>query len=432
MADIVGADAPVSPRVAIPKFRYVVVGLMFVGSVLLWADRLNVSVAAPLIVKDYGWSPTVLGAVFSAFTFGYLLTQIPGGRLGDAMPRLVLGVSGILWSFFTIITPFGRTPAIMISIRAALGICEGPFLPTTVAILARWMPRLERASINGVVTSASNWAPVVFLPFAAFLVHNYGWQSAFYVFGVLGLLWAVTWFLIARDRPEDHPSVGKPELEKILDGRGLSAERLPMGPVLRRSATWGTIIGWVGIPYSNYMMLSWLPTLFATRFHVAILKAGFLSALPFLCSIVGQIIGGLLLDKMTKAGVKRENGYRILIGVGMFGAAICFYLVTVNFQVDWVLTFISLGMGIVGLCSPQFWTLPMDISPARASAIAGAMNAAGIAGAVVSPFLTGWIVETTGQWFIAFYLAAGVLVVAATCAVVLLRGPLAVADDALS
>ena len=280
------------------------------------------------------------------------------------------------------------------------------------------------------MTSASNWAPVVFLPFAAFLVHNYGWPSAFYVFGALGLIWAVTWFLVARDRPEDHPAVGKLELEKILDGRGLSAQRLPMGPVLKRAATWGTIIGWIGIPYSNYMMLSWLPTLFATRFHVAILKAGFLSALPFLCSIVGQLIGGFLLDAMTKAGVKRENGYRILIGVGMFGAAICFYLVTVNFQVDWVLTFISLGMGIVGLCSPQFWTLPMDISPARASAIAGSMNAAGIAGAVVSPFLTGWIVETTGQWFVAFYVAAGILVVAATCAIVLLRGPLAVADDA--
>ena len=158
MAAIGDADAQ---RVAVPKFRYIVVGLMFVGSVLLWADRLNVSVAAPLIVKDYGWSPTVLGAVFSAFTFGYLITQFPGGRLGDSMPRRILGVTGILWSFFTIVTPFGRTPQLMIAIRAALGVCEGPFLPTTVAVLARWVPRLERASVNGFVTSASNWAPVV-------------------------------------------------------------------------------------------------------------------------------------------------------------------------------------------------------------------------------------------------------------------------------
>jgi MFS family permease len=151
-----------------------------------------------------------------------------------------------------------------------------------------------------------------------------------------------------------------------------------------------------------------------------------------LCSIIGQIVGGILLDRMTKAGVRRENGYRLLIGIGMFGCAICFYLVTVNFQVDWVLTFISLGMGIVGLCSPQFWTLPMDISPPRASAIAGAMNTAGIAGAVVSPFLTGWIVEKTGEWYVAFYLAAAILVVAAACAIVLLRGPLAVPDETRS
>ena len=60
----------------------------------------------------------------------------------------------------------------------------------------------------------------------------------------------------------------------------------------------------------------------------------------------------------------------------------------------------------------------MDISPARASV-----------GAVISPFLSGLIVEKTGAWFEAFYLAAGVLVVAAICAIVLLRGPLAASDS---
>jgi MFS family permease len=431
MADIIDAAAQPrsSARAGFPRFRFVVVGLMFVGSVILWADRLNVSVAAPEIVKAYGWTPSVLGAIFSSFTFGYLITQIPGGRLGDAMPRRILGWTGVLWSLFTAITPFGRTPLLMGSIRFALGLSEGPFLPTTVAVLARWVPRTERASVNGVVTSASNWAPVLFLPFAAYLVHTYGWPSTFYVFAAIGLAWAVVWLVVARDRPEDHPSVGSAELARILEGRGIGAKRLPLGPVLKRAATWGTILGWIGVPFSNYMMLSWLPTLFATRFHVALLKAGFLSALPFLCSIVGQIVGGVLLDRMTVAGVKRENAYRILIGVGMFGCAICFYLTTQHFEVGPVTVLISLGMGILGLCSPQFWTLPMDISPARASAIAGAMNAAGIAGAVVSPFLTGWIVQTTGEWYAAFYLAAIILVCAAACALVLLRGPLAVPDE---
>jgi MFS family permease len=430
MADIIDADAPpTTARAAIPGFRFLIVGLMFVGSVILWADRLNISVAAPQIVKAYGWTPSVLGALFSAFTFGYLITQIPGGRWGDAMPRRVLGWTGVLWSVFTALTPIGRTPFAMGAIRFVLGLSEGPFLPTTVAVLARWVPRAERASVNGIVTSASNWAPVVFLPFAAFLVTNYGWPSTFYVFAAIGLAWAIVWLLVARDRPEDHPSVGRPELARILDGRGLTAGHLPLGPVLKRSATWGTILGWVGVPYSNYMMLSWLPTLFATRFHVALLKAGFLSALPFLCSIVGQIIGGLILDRLTAAGVKRENGYRILIGVAMFGCAACFWLTTQHFDVEHVTIFISLGMGILGLCSPQFWTLPMDISPPRASAIAGAMNFAGIAGAVVSPFLTGWIVQTTGEWYTAFYLAAGILIVAAVLALILLRGPLAIADS---
>ncbi len=235
MADIIDAAAQplAAARTGFPRFRYVVVGLMFLGSVILWADRLNISVAAPLIVKDYGWSPTVLGAIFSSFTFGYLITQIPGGRLGDAMPRRILGWTGVLWSLFTALTPLGRTPLIMGSIRFILGISEGPFLPTTVAVLARWVPRTERASINGLVTSASNWAPVVF-PCRSrhILVHSYGWPSTFYVFAAIGIR-VGNRVASRRAGPARRSStVGgqRRSLAQILDGRGIGAERLPLGP----------------------------------------------------------------------------------------------------------------------------------------------------------------------------------------------------------
>lgn len=430
MAKVIDAESQaIAPaRVAISNFRYVIVGLMFIGATLLWADRLNISIAAPQIVKAYGWSPAVLGGVFSAFTFGYLITQIPGGRWGDAAPRRVLGYTALLWSLFTALTPFGRTPAVMMGIRSLLGLSEGPFLVTIVAMVTRWVPRGQRASVNGFITGPANWAPVLFLPFAAWLVRSYGWPSTFYVFAALGFVWAAAWLAVAREWPEQHRAVGKAELDRILDGRGISSTRLPIGPVLKHAASWGTILGWVGIPYANYMMLSWLPTLLVSRFHMELLKAGLYSALPFLCCIVGQLVGGIALDYMTRGGVARQNGYRTVIGVGMLGAAICFYTATVNFHFGWVETFISAGMGLMGLAQPMFYTLPIDISATRAGTLAGIMNFAGICGAVVSPFLTGWIVQTTGQWYLAFYAAVGLLIVTCATAIALVRGPLAVPD----
>src|ERR1019366_7118799 len=155
------------------RYRYVIVIMAFIGNIILWGDRANIGAAAPVI----------------AFTFGYWLMQIPGGRLGDYWPKLVSGWCAVWWSVFTALTALGVTPTLMITMRALVGVGEGPFLPATTGVLSRWMPSNERGRSVALNVGASQLGPAMTLPVAGWLVGIAGWQSVFWVFAIVGLVW---------------------------------------------------------------------------------------------------------------------------------------------------------------------------------------------------------------------------------------------------
>ena len=57
--------------------------LCFCANALCFLDRVNISIAAPFIMQQYGWDENRMGIVFSAFFVGYVIFMIPGGVLAD-------------------------------------------------------------------------------------------------------------------------------------------------------------------------------------------------------------------------------------------------------------------------------------------------------------------------------------------------------------
>ena len=413
------------------RFRYVVVIMAFIGNLILWGDRANIAAVAPDIARNFHWDPVLIGSIFSAFTFGYWLMQIPGGRLGDFWPKLVSGWCAVWWSVFTALTALGVTPVLMITVRALVGAGEGPFVPATTGLLSRWLPLNERGRAVAFNVGASQLGPAIFLPVAGWLASQAGWQSVFWVFGIIGMVWAVAWYFLVTDRPEQHPSVTRAEAAYIAASRGEQTKTLPMGPVLRDRTAWGLILAYFGLPYTYFMVTLWAPTLLVNKFHVSVFHAGFLSALPPLLGFVACLVGGTLVDAMISRGVSRGVAHKIVIGTGFAIAAFSMCMVTIDFTLTWVTTWLSLAIGGGGLALGVFWTLAIFISPRRASGISGAMNFAGITGALISPILTGWIVATTGGYIWAFLIDAVVLLV---CGLLLLMlvgsGDPVLADEA--
>jgi len=84
------------------RFRvYYVIGLMiFTNTLILYFDRVNISIVAPTMMKTFDWDMGVMGLVMSMFGVGYILTQLPGGFLADKFGgKKVLTVGSLGWSF---------------------------------------------------------------------------------------------------------------------------------------------------------------------------------------------------------------------------------------------------------------------------------------------------------------------------------------------
>ncbi|TPW10759.1 MAG: major facilitator superfamily protein, partial [Halothiobacillaceae bacterium] len=197
--------------------RYNILALLFLISLLTFLDRVNISVAGTFINAAYHFSSVQYGLIFSAFVFGYMLFQLPGGYLADRFgPRRVLTWAIIWWSIFTLLTALAGEIATatllgvftsFVLIRFLIGLGEGVAYPASSKMVSLWIPQQQRAFANGVLLAGIGVGSALTPPLITWIIGQYGWQSAFYLCGGLGFLVALGWYLYARDNPQEHPAM---------------------------------------------------------------------------------------------------------------------------------------------------------------------------------------------------------------------------------
>src|SRR6202167_2351663 len=187
----------------------VTVIVFFVGSVLLWADRTNFSVAAAAWAKELGWTPTTIGMMFSAFSLGYLILQPVGGWIADkAGPRRTLAGAIAGWSLWVLLTPIAPTVLWLTALfRVLLGAFEGPYIPASIAAVARAIPSIaKRGRFSAFVQSGAQLGPAAGVFFAGIILSTTGspvW--IFVIFGLIGLVGAAAWWSYARNFDDPVP-----------------------------------------------------------------------------------------------------------------------------------------------------------------------------------------------------------------------------------
>jgi MFS family permease len=245
----------------------------------------------------------------------------------------------VLWavlasSAWTTLTPVAAPVSPMSGIRTLVGLCQVPYLSRAAMLVGRWIPLEERGRAQALTRSASNLAPAIFAPLAAALVHAIGSPSPFYLFGLLGGVWAIAWLIMVRvprgavraTTRCGHPAPRAPE-------HGMRA----IGTLLRGRSTWSVVLSYFAVPYATFMLLGWLPTLFAERFPLSLVGAGVLTTPPFLGGFLAQLPSGAVLDRLTVRGWGTSAAHKLLIGAGDFGSALFTLLAMAHFQVGWVL-----------------------------------------------------------------------------------------------
>ncbi|MDR4495673.1 MAG: MFS transporter, partial [Nitrospirales bacterium] len=227
---------PVQPT----RVRWRILFLLLLISIVTYIDRVNISVTARQMMPALGLTDVQMGQIFSAFVFGYALFQIPGGWMGDRWgPRRVLTFAVIWWSIFTALTaiaptlPLANLVGIMGSlmvVRFLIGMGEAAALPNFNRAVANWHPPQERGLGIGITIGGIGVGSALTPPVTAWIMVNFGWQTAFYAAGLLGIVIALIWYWYATDFPRDHPHVNDDEVA-IIEGKDL--EKIHPSPRLR-------------------------------------------------------------------------------------------------------------------------------------------------------------------------------------------------------
>ena len=215
--------------------RYIVIILTFLSVFICYIDRVNISIAIIPMAEELDWNMQTQGLVLSSFFVGYLLLQIVGGRLADRYGgKVVLGIGVLLWSIFTMLTPPAAALGITILImaRIAMGMSEAVTFPSIYSLYGRWVPIQERSRAVGLTNSGIPLGTVFALILTPIIVQSLGWEWAFYLFGLVGLVWFIFWYRMVTARPELHSDISPNELSYIQAGATTTTEEASDTPYL--------------------------------------------------------------------------------------------------------------------------------------------------------------------------------------------------------
>ena len=372
------------------RIRWLMIGMIFVVDVLMFIDRVNISIAAKYIIPEYDLTEVQMGSVFSAFVLGYALLQIPGGWLGDRFgPRRVLTVAISWWSVFTAVTAIAGELFLVsllgivgsfIVVRVLIGVGEAAALPNRNRLIANWIPSHERALAIGIGGSGSMLGAALTPPLIVTLMLTLGWRAAFYLAGAAGIGLAVLWYWLARNRPEQHPWLNNPELRYITQGAdeaGLpgsdSDGSNPWLALLYNRSLWCVTAAYFTIGYIAYLYFSWFYLYLVNVRGFSLTHGGFYGSLPFLTAAVVAPVAGWLSDHWSQRYGKRAGRCALgIIGLLLGAGWICAGAAATHPL--WAVVFLSLGAGSLFLGVPACFATTIDLAKSHAGIAGGFMN----------------------------------------------------------
>ena len=387
-------------------------------------DRIAISIAIIPMAEDNGWSPTVQGAVMSAFFLGYVTLQIPAGYLSDRFGgKWVLGLGVLFWSLFTLLTPASAALGItvLLTCRFLMGVAEAVTWPSIYSLYSRWVHPDRRASAVGLMNSGIAGGSVIALICTPWLISVWSWQGAFYLYGLLGILWFAVWVPLARSRPSGKTdwdtldaAPDTAETGSVTDQNDVFAQtvypRLTVRGMLLSRAVWAIAIAHICINWSLYLMLSWFPTFVNRELGADLQLAGFLALAPTIVSLMMAPLAGRLFDRLVARGRDRLKVRRTMQSLAFLGITAAMMAITLTDSLILSVTVITLSNALTAFSIGGFATNHLDIAPNQSGLLMGVTNTLAAVSSSASVFVSGWIQDLSGGWDAVFLTAAGVSV----------------------
>ena len=421
------------------NYRSFICLMLFFAMLINYLDRSALSVAMPILAKDFGLTKIEMGWVFSSFFAGYALFNLVGGYLSDKYgAHPILAGSMVIWSLFCGMTTLATGVTSLLLIRFFFGVGEGPISASSNKIVYNWFPPGERAKVFSYALAGVPLGGAVAGPIVGMMTSYWGWKVAFWVLVAIGVIWTVIFMKKVAERPQDSPYITAEELKLIEASQaaqapvvagGTDTDNLSAWYFIRKPIVLTAAFGYFVHSYVMFFFLSWFPSYLMLERGLSLKEMSFATVVPWLVGTFGFIFAGHIADMVLK---KTNDVYFtrrwvsvvctiIVVGcVGMAG-------VVQTTAAALILTGISLFCSYVAI--PQFWGIIQEnVTGKRMGVVGGFVHFVANSSGIIAPAVTGYAVTASGKFISSFYLAAVIVFVGAIALYLFVKKPVEAAE----
>ena len=384
------------------NYRWWSMILVCTAIAISYIDRVNLGVAAPTLMKEFGLTPADMGVLLSAFFWSYVLCMMPIGILLNRIgSKMIMFFSCLGWGLVTMATAFVAGYWSLFAIRVLLGATESSSFPTSARVVSVWIPKEERTLASAAFDSAARVGSAFTPPLIVWVIINYSWQLSFAVTGFLAVLFSFVW-LKHYHEPENHPKVTQSELEYIRQSQVVEPNETSVKPKMIpivKLFTYRRInlmcLGFFMYIYFWTTFNLWVPSYLVQAKGFDLKAMGFAAMYPYIAGLVMELIGAWLFDCWVRSGATLNKVRRTAMGVGMGLAAVSIYFTVYATDPNMIIFWLCSAMGWCSVGAASVWAITVDIAPAgQVGSVASTQGAIGNLGSVLSPLVTGFMANS--------------------------------------
>jgi MFS family permease len=405
------------------RVRFGVLVLIALAASSAYLTRHCLAVANTTIQKDLHISEEQMGWVLGVFGAGYFLCQIPAGWLGNRMgTRAAYSLLSVLWSLLTIWSAAATTMVSLLASRVMFGMAQAGMVPISAKIINDWFPERRRGFCSATIGAAMSLGGVTAMGLTGWLMRDFDWRMIFRAYSLVGIVWAVVFYLYFRTRPENHSRVNQSELGIIRnrdftngtqrstsngdDSPSLSTLEL-IGKMLHSRTIWAINIQSAFRAAAYMLFVTWFPAFLEYRYSLTPTDAGKMAMWPLAGVVVGSLTGGVVIDFLLKSTGSKWIS-RSAVAVAALSLAGLFTLSSsLATQPTLFVVLMSAAAFNSGIGSPAAWAATIDVSGRYTAVVVGAMNMSGALGGFTMPVVLGYLIgdikQTGGDWNLVIY-----------------------------
>jgi MFS family permease len=378
--------------------QWILLALLVASVFINYIDRGNLSVSATDIVRELSLTKTQMGLLLSSFFWTYAICQLLSGWLvGRFNVHIIFAIGFLVWSLATAATGLATAFVPLLMFRLVLGLGESVAYPAFSKILASDYEESQRGKANAFIDAGSKMGPALGTLFGGLIVANFGWRALFLILGLGALVWLPLWLKWA---PHGHNGPSQSVREMFVP----SSWRL-----LRNRSVLGSFLGLFAINYGWYVMITWFPFYLENERHFSKEKMAVFGSLPYFVLAISASMTGIISDRLIARGNTPTKVRKGFIVTGLLCQTLM--LPAAMASSDMVsMGLFMLACFLFGFTTANHWAVTQTIAgPACAGKWTGMQNAFGNLAGIVAPWLTGYIVDHTKSFYLAFAAVAVVV-----------------------